>query len=279
MAAVQSIGERLREARMRQKIDIADVETATKIRAKYLRALENEEFGLLPGPTFVKTFLRTYAEYLGLDAQLLVEEYRVQYEPRGEEVAPIGATSSGRSARRGGGGGRAGGGGRGSLGPPGPGVVFGGIFVLLLAVIIILGLTADDKDSGGGGKQSSQQARDESAAKAKERERAAARKRRAAARRRKARARPKTVQLRLTPSAPVYACVVDGSGKQLFGGTLSAPETFKAKHIRINLGRPDVRVTIAGKRLKIPPGSNPVGYDLRAGKKPRPLPLGQRPNC
>ena len=69
---------------MRQKIDIADVEAATKIRAKYLRALENEEFGLLPGPTFVKTFLRTYADYLGLDAQLLVEEYRVQHEPRGD---------------------------------------------------------------------------------------------------------------------------------------------------------------------------------------------------
>src|SRR5215207_1161807 len=61
-----SIGETLREARMRQRLDIADVEDRTKIRAKYLRALENEEFGMLPGPTFVKTFLRTYAELLGL---------------------------------------------------------------------------------------------------------------------------------------------------------------------------------------------------------------------
>ena len=62
------IGETLREARMRRRIDMAEVEAATKIRAKYLRALENEEWDLLPGPTFVKTFLRTYAEYLGLDA-------------------------------------------------------------------------------------------------------------------------------------------------------------------------------------------------------------------
>src|SRR5215216_6825750 len=107
MAAVPAIGDRLREARMRQKIDIADVEAATKIRAKYLRALENEEFGLLPGPTFTKTFLRTYADYLGLDAQLLVEEYRVEHEPRGEEVAPISARAGGGGgARRGGGGGR-----------------------------------------------------------------------------------------------------------------------------------------------------------------------------
>jgi cytoskeleton protein RodZ len=264
---------------MRQKIDVADVETATKIRAKYLRALENEEFGLLPGPTFVKTFLRTYAEYLGLDAQLLVEEYRVQYEPRGEEMAPI-ATSSPRSSGRGRGGGGRGGGGRAPLGPPGPGIVFGGIFLLLLAVIIFLGLTADDNGSGNGGTQSSQTAKDDSKAKAKERERAQAKKKRAAAKRRRQKAAAaKTVRLRLVPSSPVYACVVDGSGKQLFGGTLSGPQSFKSKHIRMNLGRPDVTVTVQKKRLKIPPGSNPVGYDLRAGKKPRPLPLGQRPNC
>ena len=65
---------------MRQRLDIADVEQRTKIRAKYLRALENEEFGMLPGPTFVKTFLRTYSEMLGLDPHVLVEEYRANYE-------------------------------------------------------------------------------------------------------------------------------------------------------------------------------------------------------
>ena len=63
------IGDQLRETRMRNRIDISEVEAATKIRAKYLRALENEEWDLLPGPTFVKTFLRTYADYLGLDAR------------------------------------------------------------------------------------------------------------------------------------------------------------------------------------------------------------------
>ena len=74
------IGDQLRETRMRNRIDITEVEAATKIRAKYLRALENEEWDLLPGPTFVKTFLRTYADYLGLDARNLVEEYRARYE-------------------------------------------------------------------------------------------------------------------------------------------------------------------------------------------------------
>jgi len=258
---------------MRQKIDVADVEAATKIRAKYLRALENEEFGLLPGPTFAKTFLRTYAEYLGLDAQLLVEEYRVQHEPRGEEVAPSGPTAGGgRRARRGGGGGRA------PVGPPGPAVVFGAIFVLLLAVILVLGFTGENGDEGGEtGSTNGQQARDESAAQQRARERRRAK--RARERRRRQRALASTVRLRLVPAEPTYACVVDGSGEMLFGGTLSEPRNFKSKRIRINLGRTSVTVTVNKKRLRIPPSSDPVGYDLRAGKKPKPLPLGQRPNC
>src|SRR3954466_13673459 len=75
------IGATLQEARMRARIDISEVEAATKIRAKYLRAIENEEWDMLPGPTFVKSFLRTYAEYLGIDGKLLVEEYKLRYEP------------------------------------------------------------------------------------------------------------------------------------------------------------------------------------------------------
>src|SRR5215211_869360 len=74
------IGATLRETRMRQRIDITDMEVRTKIRAKYLRALENEEWDLLPGPTYVKSFLRTYAEALGLDPKLLVEEYKLRHE-------------------------------------------------------------------------------------------------------------------------------------------------------------------------------------------------------
>src|SRR5215210_5994206 len=83
------IGATLREARMRAKIDVSEVEAATKIRAKYLRALENEEWSLLPGPTFVKSFLRTYADHLGVDSKLLLEEYRLRYEsPAPGDVSP-----------------------------------------------------------------------------------------------------------------------------------------------------------------------------------------------
>ena len=53
------IGPSLRDARIRARIDMAEVEARTKIRAKYLRAIENEEWELLPGPVYIKSFLRT----------------------------------------------------------------------------------------------------------------------------------------------------------------------------------------------------------------------------
>src|SRR5438132_13364277 len=73
------IGSSLREARVRQGLDFPELEQSTKIRGKYLRALEDEEFELLPAPTYVKGFLRSYAEYLGLDGQLYIDEFSSRY--------------------------------------------------------------------------------------------------------------------------------------------------------------------------------------------------------
>jgi hypothetical protein len=76
---VFELGNSLREARARQGLDLPQVELATKIRAKYLRALEDEVFELLPSETYVKGFLRSYAEFLGLDGQLYVDEYNSRH--------------------------------------------------------------------------------------------------------------------------------------------------------------------------------------------------------
>jgi hypothetical protein len=70
------IGEVLKRTRTRQKIDMRTVEEQTKVRTKYLRALENEEWDVLPGPAYAKGFLRTYASFLGLDGDALIDEYR-----------------------------------------------------------------------------------------------------------------------------------------------------------------------------------------------------------
>ena len=124
---------------MRRGVDFAQAELATKIRGKYLRALEDEQFDVLPAQTYVKGFLRTYAEYLGLDSQLLVEEYRVDYEPRGEnELQPMVSRPSRRTELR-----RP----RPSRGPPGPGTAIIVVAVAILAILLVLGLTGG---SGGG---------------------------------------------------------------------------------------------------------------------------------
>src|SRR5690349_18682906 len=73
------IGSSLREARLRQGLEFPELEHTTKIRAKYLRALEDEQFDILPAQTYVKGFLRSYAEYLGLDGQLYVDEYNSRF--------------------------------------------------------------------------------------------------------------------------------------------------------------------------------------------------------
>lgn len=79
------LGNNLREARQRRRIDLVVAEQDTKIRSKYLSALETEEFDVLPGPVFVRGFLRTYSRYLGLDPQLYVDEYNSRFG-RFEEV-------------------------------------------------------------------------------------------------------------------------------------------------------------------------------------------------
>jgi hypothetical protein len=80
------IGNSLREARLRQALDFPEIEQGTKIRSKYLRALEDEQFDILPGQTYVKGFLGTYAEYLGLDGELYVDEYNSRYIHADEET-------------------------------------------------------------------------------------------------------------------------------------------------------------------------------------------------
>jgi cytoskeleton protein RodZ len=84
---VFEIGNSLREARLRQGYELPLVEADTKIRAKYLRALEEERFEVLPGDTYVKGFLRTYAEYLGLDGQLYVDEFNSRFTREEEPLA------------------------------------------------------------------------------------------------------------------------------------------------------------------------------------------------
>jgi cytoskeletal protein RodZ len=96
---VFEIGNSLRDARLRQGLELADLELQTKIRAKYLKAIEEEQFELLPGDTYVKGFLRTYAERLGLDGQLYVDEYNSRFANTEEPVVASRPRGRARSSR------------------------------------------------------------------------------------------------------------------------------------------------------------------------------------
>jgi Helix-turn-helix domain len=76
---VFEIGNSLREARERQGLGYPEIELATKIRAKYIRALEEEDFTSIPGDAYIRGFLRTYSEYLGLDGDVYVDEYASRF--------------------------------------------------------------------------------------------------------------------------------------------------------------------------------------------------------
>src|SRR4051794_39529197 len=170
---------------MRQRVDISEIETRTKIRAKYLRALENEEWDLLPGPTFVKSFLRTYAEALGLDARLLLEEFKLRHERLSEhELLPI-APPGKRSEKQ-------------RRGPPGVGrdIAVAVLVVALVGLLIILGNNSDDN------------AGDKKAAKTTTTSTTPAKHRPAKKNKDgKSTAAPKYARLQLLPSGPVWVCL------------------------------------------------------------------------
>jgi cytoskeletal protein RodZ len=93
---VFEIGSSLREARVRQGLDFEELEARTKVRAKYLRFLEEERFEQLPGHAYTKGFLQVYADALGLDGRLYVEEYNLRYVG-GEDVAAHAAQKAQRA--------------------------------------------------------------------------------------------------------------------------------------------------------------------------------------
>jgi helix-turn-helix protein/uncharacterized protein DUF4115 len=86
---VLEIGSSLREARISHGVELAQVDADTHIRTRYLKALEDERFDLLPGDAYARGFLRTYADYLGLDAELFVDEYKARFAPPEEPLPQL----------------------------------------------------------------------------------------------------------------------------------------------------------------------------------------------
>lgn len=247
------IGATLREARMRARIDVSEVEAETKIRAKYIRALENEEWDQLPGPTYVKSFLRTYAEALSLDAKLLVDEYKLRHEHLSDvELQPISAAAPGRERRR--------------SGPVIPrGVGIGLIFVLLLVALYALGRSGDSP------KTTRTQTAPKAPADANPPAAAAAKP-----------AKPRRVRLQLVATGEVYVCLKDGNRTLVDGETLQAgdkTETYRSRRFRLTLGNANVKLRINGREREIPPSSEAIGLEITKNRGRQPLAKARRAQC
>jgi cytoskeleton protein RodZ len=253
------IGDQLRETRMRNRIDISEVEAATKIRAKYLRALENEEWDLLPGPTFVKTFLRTYADYLGLDARNLVEEYRARYErPSAQELTPFGTSVGGRRSRP-----------RRPVAGPWMAVIAG--LLVLVGALYLLGTWGDDGDPGD--EVSASPTPTATAAPSDDGEEEP---------RKRTPAKRKVVRLQIQPTGPVSVCLENAGGEPLIENiTLQAnqdTEMFRSRRFRMSFGTGEAVMRVDGKPYPVSDDA-PIGYEVRAGGKPKALPEAERPTC
>ena len=254
------IGTTLREARIRARIDVSEVEARTKIRAKYLRAIENEEWDLLPGPVYVKSFLRTYGDFLGVDSRALVDEYKRRYErPADQDLRPISSLGRERERRR--------------RRPSRLGRVAAVVLVLaaVVAALFLVGSLSKNNNNASSTTPppTTNSARSTRTSTTHHHHRPAPP------------PQPTTVTLKLVPTSSVYVCLEDGNGKKLIPGVIftsgqSIP-TETAKKLMLTLGNDSVLMKVNGKPVTPTVGS-PIGYELTPGKT-SPLPAGQLPTC
>lgn len=81
-----TVGEILKKKRIEKNLSLEQVEKATKIRVKFLEAIEEDNYKTLPPSTFIKGFIRNYGTFLGLDAERLLAIFRRQYDEKNSKI-------------------------------------------------------------------------------------------------------------------------------------------------------------------------------------------------
>ena len=247
------IGSTLRDARTRRKLGFEEAEGATKIRLRYLRAMENEEWDVLPGGAYSRAFLRTYASYLGLDGDRIADDYRKAVEGDGGHraaiIEPAGVGRTSRGERR-----------------------LSRVAIGLLASIVLIGAIVAVGLIGHGGGDSSKPARGEGALRTPGSESGSA-------------ARPANPELllQLVASAEVWVCLLDATGQPVIDGVIMAAGEeqgpFKSREFAVAFGNGEVSMLVNGEEAAIPSSSSPVGYEIDPKGELRPIPEGERPEC
>lgn len=237
------LGPTLRKARNRRKETLSDVEAAIKIRVRHLRAIEEEDWEALPEGPYGRSFLRTYANYLGLDGDRLAAERVPHPEP-----LPAGPAPRRQLPRA---------------------AVTAAIVAGLVAVIAAVGLA-----TGGGGGGSATVAPGRGAGRPAREGPGPAQPDGGA---------HKGVVLRLETKAEVWVCVLDEKGRPLVegevlqGGVEEGP--FHSGSFTVAFGNGEVAMQVDGTQADIPNSASPLGYAIDPQGDLRLLPEGERPTC
>src|ERR1051326_3740477 len=216
------IGSDLRRARTRREIDFSEVETATRIRARFLRAMEDEEWDALPGGVYTRGFIRTYANFLSLDGDRLAEDYRRDVEgARPPALPPVAATPSDGARRP-------------SRSVPWPALIAVGA-VALLAGVAIFALPGSGGGGGATARQAPGSATDVTGAAPGQA------------------TTPQStagISMRLTANAEVWVCVLGAGGKRLVDGQIleagAAAGPFHSDSFTLSFGNGEVTMLIDG---------------------------------
>ena len=236
------IGEVLVTARERAGLDLREIEERTKIRGKYLRAIEAEDWSTLPSDAYAKGFVRTYAELLGLDAEALVDAYRRQVEGGRPGASPVGEQllegrrRLGEPPRRR----------RGAL-------IAGGVVVVVAAVLAVIGLTSGGEESKRGEHGRAKSGHDRRAHRGSS----------------SSGGEEGTVKLALTVHEPVEVCLLGGGGEALIDGqVLAAATEEKYERRSFSLRFPagfdpgEFRLEIAGEKRILPKVNGPAAFRI-----------------
>ena len=248
---------------MRDRIDISEVEAQTKIRAKYLRAIENEEWDLLPGTVYAKSFLRTYGDYLGLDSRMLLDEFKRRYEhPAEHDMRPMGSVASRERERRE----------RRERRPRPPRMPsWMPVAVVVVLILVILGVVGSLSSSPTSTTANRAQHR---------RTRPRATKTKPAST--VPVVAPTNVTLQLVPTSRVYVCLVNGQGTKLINEqTFDLGQTIPtetASKLLLTLGNNSVQMKVNGKPYTVAPSATAIRLQITPTSV-SPISSSQPPTC
>jgi cytoskeletal protein RodZ len=236
------VGQVLREARTERGIELSEVERVTKIRVKFLQAMEEDRWEALPAPAYARGFLSIYARFLGLDEKALLDEYTRTVEgadrpePIPQSVIQPGALRRNRPSRP-----------SIDLNLRHVATVVAGVVVLGVLALVIVGSIGGSSNGGGGGHKHRGGKSSGPAAATTTTQPASG-----------------EVSLALRSTADVWVCLVDDRGRALVNGeTLTADQgrgPFNGSGFEVTLGNGSVEMTIDGEPAPIPPVAQPLGY-------------------